>query len=94
MGCGLGQGYLVARPMTAPGIESLADADARRLERVLLSASEDEPEPPGDAPVGLAAPNTGPSAAGSSAAGSGAAGSGAAASSTAAADSAAPAARG
>ena len=24
MGCGLGQGYLVARPMTAPGIESLA----------------------------------------------------------------------
>jgi hypothetical protein len=105
MGCGLGQGYLVARPMTAPGIESLADADARRLERVLLSASEDEPEPPGDAPVGLAAPNpsapspsapspSAPSAAGSSAAGSGAAGSGAAASSTAAADSAAPAARG
>ena len=23
MGCGLGQGYLVARPMTAPGIETL-----------------------------------------------------------------------
>jgi len=28
MGCGLGQGYLVARPMAAHGIESLAVADA------------------------------------------------------------------
>jgi diguanylate cyclase (GGDEF)-like protein/PAS domain S-box-containing protein len=29
MGCGLGQGFLVARPMTAPGIESFADPGAR-----------------------------------------------------------------
>jgi diguanylate cyclase (GGDEF)-like protein/PAS domain S-box-containing protein len=30
MGCGLGQGYLVARPMTAQGIESLSLSDGRR----------------------------------------------------------------
>jgi diguanylate cyclase (GGDEF)-like protein/PAS domain S-box-containing protein len=30
MGCGLGQGYLVARPMTAQGIESLSLANGRR----------------------------------------------------------------
>jgi diguanylate cyclase (GGDEF)-like protein/PAS domain S-box-containing protein len=29
MGCGLGQGFLVAKPMTAPGIESFASADVR-----------------------------------------------------------------
>jgi diguanylate cyclase (GGDEF)-like protein/PAS domain S-box-containing protein len=28
MGCGLGQGYLVARPMTAPGIESFATPES------------------------------------------------------------------
>ena len=33
MGCGLGQGYLVARPMTAPGIETLAVADRAALSR-------------------------------------------------------------
>ena len=31
MGCGLGQGYLVARPMTAPGIETLVADNSRRL---------------------------------------------------------------
>ena len=31
MGCGLGQGYLVARPMTAPGIETLVADHSRRL---------------------------------------------------------------
>jgi hypothetical protein len=30
MGCGLGQGYLVARPMTARGIEDLAAAEPDR----------------------------------------------------------------
>jgi diguanylate cyclase (GGDEF)-like protein/PAS domain S-box-containing protein len=30
MGCGLGQGYLVARPMTAESIESLPETDGRR----------------------------------------------------------------
>jgi EAL domain-containing protein (putative c-di-GMP-specific phosphodiesterase class I) len=30
MGCGLGQGYLVARPMTVQGIESLSISDGRR----------------------------------------------------------------
>jgi len=29
MGCGLGQGYLVARPLAAPGIESLIEAGGR-----------------------------------------------------------------
>ncbi len=32
MGCGLGQGYLVARPMTAPGIEMLVADSSRRLD--------------------------------------------------------------
>ncbi len=31
MGCGLGQGYLVARPMTAPGIETLVADGGRRM---------------------------------------------------------------
>ena len=30
MGCGLGQGFLVARPMTAQGIESLSLSNGRR----------------------------------------------------------------
>jgi predicted signal transduction protein with EAL and GGDEF domain len=30
MGCGLGQGYLVARPMNAGDIESMSDAGGRR----------------------------------------------------------------
>ncbi len=30
MGCGLGQGFLVARPMTAQGIDTLAPSDGRR----------------------------------------------------------------
>ncbi len=33
MGCGLGQGYLVARPMAAPGIESLAAGSAGSVGR-------------------------------------------------------------
>jgi diguanylate cyclase (GGDEF)-like protein/PAS domain S-box-containing protein len=43
MGCGLGQGYLVARPMTARGIEAFATAADRA--------------PALDAPDGLAAPD-------------------------------------
>jgi hypothetical protein len=30
MGCGLGQGFLVARPMTVQGIETLSLSDGRR----------------------------------------------------------------
>ncbi|HEY2506847.1 MAG TPA: GGDEF domain-containing protein [Streptosporangiaceae bacterium] len=56
MGCGLGQGYLMARPMTVPGIESLADTEARRLESALLSVAEDEPAPPTSA-AATAAPS-------------------------------------
>jgi diguanylate cyclase (GGDEF)-like protein/PAS domain S-box-containing protein len=37
MGCGLGQGYLVARPMTAQGIESLSLSNGRRA--VALTAA-------------------------------------------------------
>jgi diguanylate cyclase (GGDEF)-like protein/PAS domain S-box-containing protein len=40
MGCGLGQGYLVARPMTARGIEELAAASAAGGDR------DDEDDPP------------------------------------------------
>jgi EAL domain-containing protein (putative c-di-GMP-specific phosphodiesterase class I) len=41
MGCGLGQGYLVARPMTAQGIESLSISDGRRA----VSAPNGHPGP-------------------------------------------------
>src|SRR5450755_2637391 len=64
MGCGLGQGYLVARPMAARGIEALAAADYEPD-----PAADDEPQaaggsgPPGSpgsaagpGPVGVAGP--------------------------------------
>jgi diguanylate cyclase (GGDEF)-like protein/PAS domain S-box-containing protein len=40
MGCGLGQGYLVARPMTAADIESMAAAGGRRAIGVLPADQE------------------------------------------------------
>ena len=40
MGCGLGQGYLVARPMAAPGIESLVVGDDRGFSSGPLSAGD------------------------------------------------------
>jgi EAL domain-containing protein (putative c-di-GMP-specific phosphodiesterase class I) len=40
MGCGLGQGYLVARPMAAPGIESLVVSDDRGFSSGALPAGD------------------------------------------------------
>jgi len=51
MGCGLGQGYLVARPMTAPRIESLVGPGDRRLELDPLAAG-DEREQAGEPAIG------------------------------------------
>jgi diguanylate cyclase (GGDEF)-like protein/PAS domain S-box-containing protein len=44
MGCGLGQGYLVARPMPAPGIESLVVTGGRNFSSGTLTAG-DQPGP-------------------------------------------------
>ncbi len=57
MGCGLGQGFLVAKPMTAPGVESFADLRHARGEPAEQSADhEDEPREPiaHDGEAGLA----------------------------------------
>jgi diguanylate cyclase (GGDEF)-like protein/PAS domain S-box-containing protein len=47
MGCGLGQGYLVARPLRAPGIESLIEAGGRV--RAWAPAAPDADAPDADA---------------------------------------------
>jgi diguanylate cyclase (GGDEF)-like protein/PAS domain S-box-containing protein len=57
MGCGLGQGFLVAKPMTAPGVESFADARQARGGPAEESAGHEDgpPEPTGhDGDAGLA----------------------------------------
>jgi EAL domain-containing protein (putative c-di-GMP-specific phosphodiesterase class I) len=55
MGCGLGQGFLVARPMTAQRIESLAAFDGRGPASLRPAAppfpSSDAPPPETDAPA-------------------------------------------
>jgi len=48
MGCGLGQGFLVARPMTVQGIETLALTDGRRLVNSSTGQSGLSPVPPFD----------------------------------------------
>jgi diguanylate cyclase (GGDEF)-like protein/PAS domain S-box-containing protein len=55
MGCGLGQGYLVARPTTAEGIESLPETDGRRAVSFLGGQDAtlpDVPPPNGDSLAG------------------------------------------
>ncbi len=57
MGCGLGQGFLVARPMTAPGVESFAEPRQASSQPDKESAGhEDEPRGPmaQDGEAGLA----------------------------------------
>jgi len=53
MGCGLGQGYLVARPMTAQRIESLADIDGGRASASIRPSAPAAPatEPSAAAPA-------------------------------------------
>jgi diguanylate cyclase (GGDEF)-like protein/PAS domain S-box-containing protein len=66
MGCGLGQGYLVARPMTAQGIESLSLSNGRRAVTVAAAQPGLTPaRPPFTAPgdEGLAGSDSGAAAA-------------------------------
>jgi diguanylate cyclase (GGDEF)-like protein/PAS domain S-box-containing protein len=55
MGCGLGQGYLVARPMTAAGIESLVADSVRELDRDRSGDGSGEVTIGGSAPDAAAA---------------------------------------
>jgi len=68
MGCGLGQGYLVARPMNAPGIESLVVNGARELDPDALAAAEPLGLA-GQAPIGGPDPDAAPDAAAAAPAG-------------------------
>jgi EAL domain-containing protein (putative c-di-GMP-specific phosphodiesterase class I) len=67
MGCGLGQGYLVARPMTAQRIESLADIDSTHGQVSLRPAAPPPAPAPSPPPEAALAPEAAPSPAPSSA---------------------------
>jgi diguanylate cyclase (GGDEF)-like protein/PAS domain S-box-containing protein len=57
MGCGLGQGYLVARPMTAEGIEALPETDGRRAVSLLGQDGPTLPDPLSTDGDGMAGPD-------------------------------------
>jgi diguanylate cyclase (GGDEF)-like protein/PAS domain S-box-containing protein len=64
MGCGLGQGYLVARPMAPHGIESLAVVGSNRpVPTELAGTGPVGTGPVGTGPVGTGPVGTGPAAA-------------------------------